>query len=80
MLAKGCLPHLAVSAWLEYQFSRIQDVSNSADRAGRDTSWRKMISAGAVRFWMWEMRAEMRALGADEEALMFQVTRTNLLS
>ena len=80
MLAKGCFPHLAVSASLEYQFSRIQGVSNSADRAGRDTSWTKMISAGVVRFWMWEMRAEMRASGADEEASMFQVTRTNLLS
>lgn len=78
MLAKDCSSQLVVSASLEYQESRSHGVANNSERAARDTSWRKTISAAGTRLWMREMRAEMRASGTGEKASTFHVTRTSL--
>lgn len=78
IVAKDCPSQLVVPASLEYQESRSQGVANNTERAARDTSWRKIISAAGTRLWMCEMRAEIRASGAEEKASTFHVTRTSL--
>lgn len=46
--------------------------------AGRDISWKKIISAAGVGLWMCEIIDEMRASGMGDEESTFQVTRTKL--
>jgi hypothetical protein len=80
MLAKDCIPRLIVSASLEYLRSRSQGVANRAEREGRDTSWKKIISAAGSRPWIYETIADIRAPGIGEVASTFHVTRTSLES